>query len=148
MIVPIRRDDEGSIVPLVAGLGALCLALVLVVVSATSLYLERKRLFTFADTTALAAAEAFDLDAAITGPTLTTEGGGDLVDRQLAAAPEHRGDHEHGGQHQNGMSSSLAPWWTAFEPCCGAKSSNVCCVVMSDRGCAVPAPHSPSTCRR
>jgi uncharacterized membrane protein len=81
------RDDQGSIVPLVAGFAALCLALVLVVVSATSLYLERKRLFTLADTTALAAAEAFDLDAAIGGPTLTTPSVAAAVDRHLAAAP-------------------------------------------------------------
>ena len=42
--------------------GVLGLALVLVVVSATSLYLERKRLFTLADGAALAAAEAWRLD--------------------------------------------------------------------------------------
>ena len=43
------RDDEGSILPLIAGFGAVCLALVLIVTAATSLYLERKRLFTVAD---------------------------------------------------------------------------------------------------
>ncbi|MFF2271012.1 pilus assembly protein TadG-related protein [Agromyces sp. NPDC058136] len=40
----------------------LALALILVVASATSLYLERKRLFTLADGAALAAAEAWGLD--------------------------------------------------------------------------------------
>ena len=43
---PSPADERGSILPLVAGFGAVCLALVLVVASATSLYLERKRLFT------------------------------------------------------------------------------------------------------
>lgn len=75
-------------VPLVAGLAALCLALVLVVVSATSLYLERKRLLTLADTAALSAAEAFDLDAAVGGPSLTDEAVASAVGRHLGAAPE------------------------------------------------------------
>lgn len=55
------RDDDGSTLPLVAGFGALALALVLVVAAASSLYLERKRLFTLADGAALVGAEAFEL---------------------------------------------------------------------------------------
>ena len=55
------RDDRGSILPLVAGFGALALAVVLLGSAATSLYLERTRLFTLADGAALAAAESFDL---------------------------------------------------------------------------------------
>ncbi len=47
--------------PLVAGFGALALALVLVAAAASSLYLERKQLFTLADGAALVGAEAFDL---------------------------------------------------------------------------------------
>jgi uncharacterized membrane protein len=62
------RDDEGSILPLTIFYGFLSLVLILLVVAATSLYLERKRLFTLADGAALVGAEAFDLDAA----TLTT----------------------------------------------------------------------------
>jgi hypothetical protein len=54
-------SEEGSILPLTAFFGALCLMLVLLVTAATSLYLERKRLFTLADSAALAAAESFDL---------------------------------------------------------------------------------------
>jgi hypothetical protein len=57
------RDDAGSTLPLVAGFGALALALVLVAAAASSLYLERKQLFTLADGAALVGAEAFDLDA-------------------------------------------------------------------------------------
>ena len=56
------RDDEGSTLPLVAFFTALSLALILVVVAATSLYLERKRLYTLADGASLVGAEAFSLD--------------------------------------------------------------------------------------
>lgn len=55
------REDEGSTLPLIAGFGALALAIVLVVAAASSLYLERKQLFTLADGAALVGAEAFDL---------------------------------------------------------------------------------------
>lgn len=58
----LRTDETGSTIPLVAGFGVLALALVLVVAAASSLYLERKRLFTLADGAALVGAEAFDLD--------------------------------------------------------------------------------------
>jgi hypothetical protein len=54
-------DEEGSTLPLVAGFGALGLALVLVAAAASSLYLERKQLFTLADGAALVGAEAFEL---------------------------------------------------------------------------------------
>jgi hypothetical protein len=61
------RDDDGSTMPLVAGFGALALALVLVAAAASSLYLERKQLFTLADGAALVGAEAFDLaDVSVT----------------------------------------------------------------------------------
>ena len=55
-------DDEGSTLLLTIFYCFLGLSIVLVVVSATSLYLERKRLFTLADGAALAAAEAWSLD--------------------------------------------------------------------------------------
>lgn len=64
----LRDDETGSILPLAIFFGALGLALVLVVVAATSLYLERKRLYTVADGAALAGAEAFDLDAVTVTP--------------------------------------------------------------------------------
>jgi uncharacterized membrane protein len=57
------REDDGSTPPLTIFYGFLCLALVLLVVAATSLYLERKRLYTLADGAALVGAEAFALDA-------------------------------------------------------------------------------------
>jgi hypothetical protein len=59
------RDDDGSILPLTIFYGFLSLVLVLLVVAATSLYLERKRLFVLADGAALVGAEAFDLDDVI-----------------------------------------------------------------------------------
>jgi hypothetical protein len=55
------RGDEGSTLPLIAAFGALGLAIVLVAAAASSLYLERKQLFTLADGAALVGAEAFDL---------------------------------------------------------------------------------------
>lgn len=58
---PRLRDDDGSTLPLVAGFGALGLVLVLVAAAASSLYLERKQLFTLADGAALVGAEAFEL---------------------------------------------------------------------------------------
>lgn len=54
--------DDGSILPLIAGFAALALVVVLLVTAATSLYLERKRLFTLADGAALVGAESFTLD--------------------------------------------------------------------------------------
>jgi hypothetical protein len=55
--------DDGSTLPLVAFFGMLGLVVVLIVTAATSLYLEKKRLFTVADGAALVGAEAFELDA-------------------------------------------------------------------------------------
>ncbi len=57
-----RDDESGSTLLLTIFYGVLALALILVVTSATSLYLERKRLFTLADGAALAAAESWRLD--------------------------------------------------------------------------------------
>ena len=56
-------DDEGSTLPLIIFFGMLSMVLVLIVVAASSLYLERKRLFTLADSAALVGAEAFELTA-------------------------------------------------------------------------------------
>jgi hypothetical protein len=59
----LRREEEGSTLLLSIFFGALALALVLLVVAASGLYLERKRLFTVADGAALAAAESFPLES-------------------------------------------------------------------------------------
>ena len=86
-------DDEGSTLLLAIFYCFLGLSLVLVVVSATSLYLERKRLFTLADGAALAAAEAWSLDTVqVDGDRLALElDTGDV--RQ--AASEYLGDAVH-----------------------------------------------------
>ncbi len=59
--LPRSRTEEGSTLPLTIFFGALALVLVLLVAAATSLYLERKRLFSLADGSALVGAEAFEL---------------------------------------------------------------------------------------
>lgn len=83
--------EEGSILPLLAGFLALALALILVVAAASSLYLERKRLYTLADAAALAAAQSFPLDAvAVEGgkvrPALTDAETEEAVRDYLASA--------------------------------------------------------------
>ncbi len=87
------HDDRGSILPLIAGYGALALAVVLLVTAATSLYLERKRLYTLADGAALVGAESFDLaDVEVTPqgvlrPRLTDEQFVTGAQQYLAEAP-------------------------------------------------------------
>jgi hypothetical protein len=56
------RDEEGSSLILIIFAGLIGLAVIIGTMAATSLYIERKRLFTVADGAALAAAEAFNLD--------------------------------------------------------------------------------------
>jgi len=86
------REDAGSILPLVCFYGALALLVTLIVASATSLYLERKRLFTLADGAALVGAESFELDEVTMTPdgpraTLTDTGVRDAVGDYLASNP-------------------------------------------------------------
>ena len=88
----LRRDDAGSILPLTIFYGFLALVLVLLVTAATSLYLERKRLFTLADSAALVGAESFSLsDVAATGertrPMLRTADVATAVTAFVSAAP-------------------------------------------------------------
>jgi hypothetical protein len=68
--------DDGSTLPLVAFFGMLGLLVVLLVTAATSLYLEKKRLFTIADGAALVGAESFEL----TEVHLTPDGPRPLLD--------------------------------------------------------------------
>ena len=56
-----RLDDDGSVLLLTLGYALLALALVLVCVNATSLYLAQKRLDSAADAAALAGADGFTL---------------------------------------------------------------------------------------
>jgi hypothetical protein len=63
------KNDEGTTLLLTIFYGFLSLVLILLVSAATSLYLERKRLFTLADGAALVGAEAFDLSAVTITPS-------------------------------------------------------------------------------
>jgi uncharacterized membrane protein len=87
------EDETGSTLLLTIFYGVLALALVLVVVSATSLYLERKRLFTLADAAALAAAESWRLeDVRVDGDRLVY----DLDDADVrAVASDYLADAAH-----------------------------------------------------
>lgn len=89
-------DDSGSTLLLTIFYGFLSLVLILLVVAASSLYLERKRLFSLADGAALAGAEAFDLAdvrpvAAGIRPELDSAQVGDAVEEYLTAAPSAAG---------------------------------------------------------
>lgn len=91
------RRDDGSIMPLTAFFGFLGLVLIIVVAAATSLYLERTRLFSLADATALVAAEAYDLDDIVVtadgvAATLTTARVADAAASSLAAQPTRLDD--------------------------------------------------------
>ncbi len=86
-------EEEGSILPLLAGFVAIALALILVVAGASSMYLERKRLYTLADAAALAAAQDFPLDSVevdaegVVTPVLTDPAVQDTVREYLANLP-------------------------------------------------------------
>lgn len=85
-------NEEGSTLLLTIFYGFLALVLVLLVTAATSLYLERKRLFTLADGAALVGAEAFDLQTVMmtaqgARPILETEDVAVAVTGYLAEAP-------------------------------------------------------------
>ena len=57
------RHEDGSTLILAIFYGMLSLLLILMVAAATSLYLERKRLYSLADAAALVGAEAFELSS-------------------------------------------------------------------------------------
>lgn len=58
------REERGSIIPMLIFGCFVGLSVIVLVVAATSLYIERKRLYTLADGAALAACESFDLSRA------------------------------------------------------------------------------------
>jgi uncharacterized membrane protein len=63
-----RPEEEGSTLILAIFYGMLALIVILVVAAATSLYIERKRLFSLADAAALVGAESFELSTvSVTG---------------------------------------------------------------------------------
>lgn len=82
----VASGDEGSTLPLIAAFLAFSVALILVVVAATSLYLERKKLLTLADGAALAGAEAFELGDVTLDPANPDALHANLDDRAVRAA--------------------------------------------------------------
>lgn len=95
---PPAHDDAGRVLLLSLAFGVLLLLVVTVVVSASAVHLERKRLYALADAVALGAAQAIDLDSFYTGAAPSPQDGavlfltdGDVreaVLAQLAATPE------------------------------------------------------------
>lgn len=82
----IAEDEGGSILPLVLGYALLAIAVILVCVSATDLYIAQKRLDSLADAAALAGADGFTLAAE--GDTVTAELSDAGVHDQAAALLE------------------------------------------------------------
>ncbi|WP_082716741.1 pilus assembly protein TadG-related protein [Microterricola viridarii] len=124
------RGEDGSSLILTIFYGAFALVLILLVVAATSLSLERKRLLSVADGAALAGAEAFELSAVHLTPGGLTVAVSDVDVR--AAALEHLAAVPHGSledlrvEHAgspDGASAlvTLSAWWrppvlTVFVP--------------------------------
>lgn len=81
----LASEEDGSTLVLTIGFAALALALIIAVTAATSLLIERRRLFTVADGAALAAAEAFALEQVrFDGTAATPELADAAVDRAAA----------------------------------------------------------------
>lgn len=101
------RDEEGSTLPLIIFFTTLSLVLVLIVTAATSLYLERKRLFSLADAAALAGAEAFDLnDVTVTEDVLRPR----LTDAEVRHAVDaYVADNPVGHFHDLGVADAGTP---------------------------------------
>lgn len=70
----LRSDDEGSVLILTIGYAVLAIAVVLVCVDATSLYLAQKRLDSLADAAALAGADGFTLTVVDDEPVASLTG--------------------------------------------------------------------------
>ena len=90
--LPPALNEDGSTLLLIIFYGFLSLCLVLVALSATSLYLEHKRLLGLADGAALAGSEAFTLDAVQVGvlgprPSLRSDDVSAAVDEYLRLVP-------------------------------------------------------------
>ncbi|CAN5348110.1 hypothetical protein BH11ACT5_BH11ACT5_24740 [soil metagenome] len=112
--------DDGSTLPLTIFYGFLALVLVLLAVAATSLYLERKRLFTLADGAALVGSEAFALDdvhatAAGYRPTLESRDVSAAVTSYLSSTPtaDFTGLHLERAASDDGRSATvqLSAYW-------------------------------------
>lgn len=113
-------DETGSTLPLAIFFMFLAVVVILGVMGATSLYIERKRLLTLADGAALAGAEAFDLSAVTAtddGLRATLDSGdvGAAAADYLAAAPHGSLDglrlESAGSPDGRSAEVSLSAWW-------------------------------------
>lgn len=105
--------DDGSILPLVIASCALGLAVILMVSAASSLYLERVRLFSLADAAALAGAESFDVDGASPAPIAVDDDGVALPpltdDGVAATVTAFLADEPTGGIHDLHVDGATTP---------------------------------------
>ncbi len=117
---PGSGGDDGSIMLLAIFYAFLCLVVVLLGASATSLYLERSRLFSLADGAALAGAESFALEdvtptASGFRPSLDSAEVAAAVGEYLAVAPTTRFESLSVEQAEtlDGRSATvtLSAWW-------------------------------------
>jgi uncharacterized membrane protein len=119
------RSDEGSTLVLTIFYAGLSLIVVLLVVSASSLYLERSRLYAVADGAALAGAESFglagvDVSESHVAPRLDDAQVTAAVDDYLAATPSSDGFSELAVEHagtSDGRSATVtlsAVWHPVF----------------------------------
>lgn len=83
------EDDDGSILPLVIGYVLVALAVILVCVNATSLYIAQKQLDALADAAALAGADGFELVLVAAEPVarLSDDDVREQADALIAADP-------------------------------------------------------------
>ncbi|MGV8912965.1 MAG: Tad domain-containing protein [Rhodoglobus sp.] len=112
--------EEGSALVLTIFYGFLSLVLIFLVVAATSLYLERKRLFTLADGAALVGAESYELDDVVRTaqgfrPQLTSDNVATAVAEYVAAAPTSEFDglqiEEATSTDSSSATVSLSAYW-------------------------------------
>ncbi|GAA3943621.1 pilus assembly protein TadG-related protein [Microbacterium soli] len=86
----LEHDEDGTVLPLILGYLLLAIAIILVCVSATDLYIAQKRLDSLADAAALAGADGFTLEVAVGGvhAELTDEKVREQADAVVAAVAQ------------------------------------------------------------
>ena len=118
--LPRASNEDGSTLLLIIFYGFLALSLVLVALSATSLYLEHKRLLSLADGAALAGSEAFTLgevQVGVVGPRPQLRSGdvSAAVDEYLRLVPhasfEALGVTSAASADGQSASVTLRSWW-------------------------------------
>lgn len=116
-------DDDGSVLLLTLGYAMLALAVILVCVDATSLYLAQKELDAVADAAALAGADGFHLRVDATGPHAELTSAGVRHEASALLAEAGRGVRLVGAESPDGAASrvTVASTWhppvlTVFVP--------------------------------